>query len=499
LWRVCAGVFSATAAVITRKPTMTATMRDLHLGLAALTIVLSPVRATDENGERKTEARGLAQSLLTGDWGGSREILSDRGVTLTINYTTEAMANVSGGIRRGTVYNGLLELGMSADLEKLIGWTGGTLHLHTLYPHGTSLSENYLGDLGTATNLEFYDSYRLYEFWFEQNFFDERVSVRVGQLAADEEFWVSEYALLFINSGFGPPTALTANMPVPIYAIAAPGARLRVEPIKGFTIQFAAYDGNPAPGALGDFSPDAPHSNEFNHYGTHFALRGNEGALLAAEVGYRFNQPEIEDATQARVQGHTDVVDEGDGARGLAGSYKAGITYHTDTFSNIYDATLNASASSLVNDSVRGLDGNYVLSFIADQELFREHGSDSEGLGVFLRGTFAPRDRNFISHSIDGGFRYVGAITGRGEDELGLGVGYYRVSDRVARAVREVNRAEGMREAEPDYELVIELTYNIHATPSISIQPDFQYIIHPGGSGSRENAVVFGLRASFAF
>lgn len=472
--------------------------RLLLAALFGLAAIPCPAAGQDAGAPALGAGAWLEQPFLAGRWGGFRDTLSDRGVDVTIHYTSEGMANVSGGIRRGAVYNGLLEIGLDADLEKFAGWPGGTFHAHALYPHGGSFSERYVGDLGVATNLEFYDSLRLYEFWREQSFFEQRFSLRAGQLAADEEFWVSEYALLFLNAGFGPPTAISGNMPVPAYAIAAPGVRLKTEPVKGAYAQFAIFDGNPAPGVLGDASPDAAGTNEFNHYGTHVALRRDEGALLAAEAGYRFNQPELDRPAFERVQGHPDATSRGR-RRGLAGSYKVGVTYHTDTFSDIYDATLSGMESSAAPDSLRAVEGNYAIYFVADQELFRERESDAQGLGAFLRGTFAPPGRNFFDRSIEGGIRWLGLLPGRDKDEIGLGFGYYGIGDRAADAVRAANRADGTHAPELDYELAIELTYHLHLTPSITLQPDVQYILHPGGSDARDNAFIIGVRTTFAF
>jgi porin len=443
-------------------------------------------------------ASWLEQPFLTGKWGGFRDTLSDQGIDVAFSSTSEGMGNVSGGVRRGAAYNGLLEFGLDADLEKLVGWPGGTFHVHAVYPHGSPFSERYVGDLGGVTNLEFYDSYRLYELWVEQTFFEERFSMRVGQMGADEEFWVSDYGLLFLNDTFGTPAAVGGNMPVASYPLAALGIRLRLEPVKGWSAQLGVYDGNAAPAVNGDFSPDAADTNEFNHYGSRVSLRRDEGAVLVFEMAYRFNQPELERPAFHQVQRHPDP-EPGRGERGLAGSYKVGVTYHTDAFTDIYDATLSALGSSLAPTAPRGAEGNYAIHFVADQELFRERGSDVQGLGAFARGAFAPPGRNFFDRSVEGGVRYLGPLPGRDEDELGLACRYLGISDRVADATRAANHRDGTRESEPDYEVVIELTYNMHLTPAVTLQPDVQYVIHPGGSGAQDSALIIGLRTTFAF
>ena len=51
----------------------------------------------------------------------------------------------------------------------------------------------------------------------------------------------------------------------------------------------------------------------------------------------------------------------------------------------------------------------------------------------------------------------------------------------------------------PSYEAVGELTYSIQLTPSVTLQPDLQYVIHPGGTQENGNALVAGFRATVNF
>lgn len=124
-----------------------ATIKALTLAIAALT----GLPAT------------YAGEFATGDWGGTRTALSDKGLDITIGYTAEVFGNVSGGFRQGAAFNGLLELGLDVDLEKLAGIKGLTAHIDGSLPSGESFSGSYGGDFGTVTNLEFYNSARIFE------------------------------------------------------------------------------------------------------------------------------------------------------------------------------------------------------------------------------------------------------------------------------------------------------------------------------------------------
>ena len=75
-----------------------------------------------------------------------------------------------------------------------------------LYPHGEGITDNYTGDFNRLSNIDAYDSVRLFELWFGQKFFADFFSIRIGQMSADQEFFQSASSNLFINSC---PLALT--------------------------------------------------------------------------------------------------------------------------------------------------------------------------------------------------------------------------------------------------------------------------------------------------
>ena len=77
-------------------------------------------------------AVGAEQSLaertrLTGDWGGARTALEDKGIEVVLQYIGETLG-VSGGTIPGgphAAFEGRLDMIVNTDLEKLVGWTGG--------------------------------------------------------------------------------------------------------------------------------------------------------------------------------------------------------------------------------------------------------------------------------------------------------------------------------------------------------------------------------------
>jgi len=395
---------------------------------------------------------------MTGDWGGWRTRLVENGVHFRAGYTAEYLANVSGGVKRGGVYAGLFEMGLDVDSSKLFGLEGNEFHVSSIYPHGGSISE-YSGDISAVSNIDAYDTFRLFELWVQQSFWADRFSVRVGQLAADEEFAVTDHGAIFLNSAFGFPPSHSLNTAAPVYPVAAPGVRVQFNATEELSFIAGVFDGDPGEEAV-------------NSSGTRVRLGSDEGALLTVEAIYA---PDV-------------------GENGRVGTYKLGGWYHSGDFEHqrIDDTGLSlADAGSSGNPAAES--GNWGIYFVVDQGLWRESGEESEqGLNGFLRFAGSPSDRNVLGYYVDGGLTYRGLIAGRDEDVFGLAGSYIRLGEETRRLSRELGGSL-------DYEIAIEATYEMKVNTWWSLQPDAQLIIHPGGSGEMSNAFVIGLRSNFVF
>src|SRR3954451_7859739 len=275
----------------------------------------------------QTPPPSIASSLgLLGDLWGARTALEKAGISFSLTYIGETLGNRSGGLRRGTVYEGRLDAQFDADLEKLIGWSGATFHTNAYQIHGHGLTRYYLGNLMTASGIEALPSTRLYELWLEQKLFNDKVAVRVGQLAADTEFLVSSYATLFMNATFGWPAITGINLPSggPAYPLATPAARVKWSPTDEVAFLAAIFNGDPAGPArfLGDPDPQRRNRN-----GTDFRL--SDPAFLIAEGAYAYNQ--------------------GKDATGLPGTIKLGAWAHLGRRFN--DQRLDDTGLSLADSS----------------------------------------------------------------------------------------------------------------------------------------------------
>src|SRR6266481_6144854 len=169
----------------------------LYLGLA---MICFSVPAKAQTGQPQAEApksglmRFAEQDYLLGTWGGLRSNLSSNGVDFEFVYFNAVPTDISGGIKQGSVYEGALLMMLDLDSEKLAGYKGGQFHAGGLYIHnGREFSANFVGDLNKVSLLDFPDTFRLWELWYEQKFLDGKVSLKLGQMSIDRDFIVPEF------------------------------------------------------------------------------------------------------------------------------------------------------------------------------------------------------------------------------------------------------------------------------------------------------------------
>ena len=151
------------------------------------------------------------RDTLTGDWGGARTALKDKGIDITLISINEIMGVLSGGLYRQGSYEGRIEFSVGADLDKLLGWKGATTHftIYQLNNAGHVAADN-VGSIGDVSNIDALATTRLFTAWFQQSLFDDKVSVRIGQIAADDEFFGTPTGSNLLNSTFGWASILAA-------------------------------------------------------------------------------------------------------------------------------------------------------------------------------------------------------------------------------------------------------------------------------------------------
>jgi porin len=389
------------------------------------------------------------RETLTGDWGGLRTTLAERGVEIGLTNYGDLMGVARGGHRRRTVYSHLLEPTVAIDLDKLIGWPQARLFYRGIGTYGNDPADA-TGSIHAPSNLASIRTFTVFEGWIEQRFFDDVLAILIGLYAADTEFDVKETAGVFMNGGFGTGLDLSEtglNGPC-IFPTSCFGVRFRLQPTPEFYLQSAVLDG-----VAGD--PDHPG-------GTKVKLRSEDGVLVLNEVGYQ--------------QG----AEEGRFFRAAVGGW-----VYTMRFDDVRDVD---SAGNPVRR--RGTYGFYAL---VESELYREAGQRTQGLSGFLRAGMADQNVNQIRYYVGGGLAYTGLLPEREEDVVGFGVsagfngGKFKRAQRLAGAPVD------------DMEMALEWTYQLKLLPRLTLQLDAQFIKNPGTDRTLKDALVFGFRYGITF
>ena len=220
--------------------------------------------------------------------------LANKGLNFGATYIADNIGNVSGGVSRGAIHFGRLDLSVDADLDKLVGWTGGRFYANGYIIYGRGLSRNYIYNLATISEIEALPDQRLYNAYFEQSFFNDRLNIRAGQQAADVEFFDSQTDDLFINGTFGWPAIKATNLPAggPAPPIAVPGIRVKAQVADNVTVFGAVFNGNPA--APGDGDPQT----RDNHG---LAFRVNDPPWLIGQVRFDYTSTSADSSLAGNV------------------------------------------------------------------------------------------------------------------------------------------------------------------------------------------------------
>jgi porin len=406
------------------------------------------------------------------------------GIKFAATYIGEVLGNATGGLQQGATFEGRLNLAVDLDFDKLAGWKGLSAHANIFAIHGDGLSRSNLGNFFVVSGIEALPTVRLYEAYFEQKFFGDKWSIRGGQLAADSEFIASKYTDVFTNASLGWPAITAVNLPAggPSPPLAAVGARLYGKLSDNITALAAIFDGDSAGPGPGD-------PQQRNRYGLNF--RVNDPPLVLGEMQFSWKNIAPDD--------------------GRAGALKIGGWHHFGTFS---DQRLTSDGLSIADPAGSGLGrmlrANDGIYSVIEQKIHAVPKSKDRGVGVFMRTSASPSDRNLIDFYTDAGINVIGFFDQRQNDKFGVAIGYAHVSKRAQALDRDYGVFAGL----PDWpvrssEALFTASYLYEVEPGLNLLPNYQYIVRPAGGATApggpnpgirlKNASVFGLRTVAKF
>jgi len=331
-----------------------------------------------------------------------------------------------------------LNLTATFDFDRLIGWSGGSGHVHVLNNLG-GMPNNHAATLQGIDNIEVASQrLRLFEAWVEQRV-GSTTTVRAGLYDLNSEFYANESAGMLIAPAFGVGSEIAATGPngPSIFPSTALSVRVDHRISDNGYVRLAVL--NAAAGTLGD----TPGVN----------LTFDDGALLIGEAGF-----------------------------GQRGKFALGGWSYTRR-----------------QDDVRIVDrtGKAVRQRAHGAYAVAEHPIGLAGtahpLSAFLRLGISDGHTTPFRGGWQAGFLIEHPLSSRPNSSASIGFNQGYLSRGYRRNLRDVGVDPSAAET------AFEITYSDNVTPFLTIQPDVQMVVNPAGDTGRDPVVVVGLRVRFEY
>lgn len=417
----------------------------------------------------------------SGNWFGKRDYLHEHGIEFSTTYTADIAGNPVGGkIPGGFKYADNFTFACFIETEKLFGWRGGYFMMSTLQRDGYSLSKTNIKNQFRVQQVADGYTFKWYELAYQQDFFNNKWSIKTGRLGVNSDFATSPLYWLYMSHAIdGTVRGLSMDGLLPNAPNATWGSRLKVNLTSTTVARVGIYQMTQQPSINGlnwNFYPSdgvllmaqyswSPEFCKPTSMGSNSIFTGSQPVSEKAEAknNKNFNKPV--DSTKLKA---------------LSGHYWMGGYYSS------YEYTQFTSSTKAPN--------SYGLYWHADQTIYRPNPLLDSGLVLWMAYELSPEQNiSIIPFQANGGAIYTGLIPGRKDDFTILGVACGEFSSYYAEAVQ--NKGKGY----PTYELIYELAYRINITKFAYFQPDLQWIINPAGTGKVPNALVLGAQMGVIF
>jgi porin len=394
-----------------------------------------------------------SRQYLLGDWGGERPALAEKGITFDFFYISDMEANPTGGLQQTQVGWERIRGTVDINFNRLIQWQGLSFHATGLWQSGANLGAK-IGTLANPSDLVSAHTTRLDSFWLQQLFLNNKLRVRVGQLAGLDFYGNQDYGGSWVMEPLGYAFGnLFSSIFESFNPAGTPGAELRFAPQRSFYVKSAVMSGNRDP-----YHQDPT--------GTNFEIQDSPNFLF--EAGYLLHPPD--DGTAGSASSAA--------TKTYPGSYKFGGVYNGGKFPD---------------PAGRRTSGNYLIYGMASQALFRTDAGSNRGLDATVGFDYSPGDVSRENFQLTAGGRFNAPFASRQNDRIGFALVYSKISDSFS------NFGALLGGAPLGSEKAVELNYSLQLTPYWLVQPVFQYYVDVGGNATLPNAPVLGFRTKVKF
>lgn len=382
----------------------------------------------------------------TGQLGRLLGIGRDSGIHLGGLWIGDANYLISGGVDSETwSFNSLVLVDLGLDLQRLLHIPGAEFGVEFLQFNGQPTNEQagVVAGYNSLPGPPPLERSELYELWWRQRLFGDRLVVRVGKTVPtydfnnvirplpvqDESLSVPAVSALIYTPIFVNPTLLGS---LPGYYNSAYGITATLAPTRNFYLSYGIYDGNLARGEQTGLR-ETPRFN-----------------------GYYFTIGETGCAWRL-------------GPDRMPGTFAAGG----------WGQSGELAAAGVREDGVQGF-----YAFANQRLWLRNPGIDNSGITSFFQFGINNSDTMPVNRYVGAGLTGFGLVPGRARDSMGAGL-----------AVSWLNEHLGFRSDE----VILSAYYQAHVVGDIYFQPTVTYVPNPGQSRDLSPVTAITMRITALF
>jgi porin len=420
-------------------------------------------------------AEGNSQWML-GDWGGLRTELQDKGYSFNMSYRNDSAWNAHGGYNKNKTweYADQFAFTLSMDLEKIWGIHDASFVSTITDRNGKDLSAERLidtrqGQLGSTQNVFGRGNVtRLTQLQFRQKLLDGKLEYSVGRFGPDAfgQFTCDFQNLIFCgNSGGNWAGDDWYNFPIGQWA-----GSLKYNLLPEWAVQVGVFEQNPTL---------LEHKNTFK-----VSTSGGDGVIIPVELIWSPKKALF----------------------GLPAEYRVGGFYNSANATDLYEGKDGQPQPLTPGGAFKEHSQRTGWWYVARQTVGLIDNDPERNIEVFSQGFFNDHATGYVARHYTLGVTINGPIASRPKDAIGIAVGGLSVADDVSKRQRLVNDLNNVSDYDdPRYlpvqgdEYSAEIYYGAKITNWLTLRPNLQYVVHPGGVNQVDSALVGGLmiRASF--
>lgn len=302
------------------------------------------------------QGRGAA---LLASLAARRAELDMRGIALGGFVQLDGSHVLAGGVPHSLSFDAqrLLDLALTLDTDKLLGWPGGTLFLDAQSHSGANVITHQVPALADPDNMDAYAETSLDRAWFEQDLLGRKLAVRVGLMYVDDQFFTVPFGQNFLSLDFSSDASISTFV-LPTYPKGAWGADAFLDPSHALSFSL---------GVFRDHETELPYDPG--------------GQLIVSEEAWRGRWRGL--ALRLQVGGWVDT--------GRFQRFEGGVAHHAA--------------------------GAYL---IASGRLWQSAGGGDRGIGAFVQYGSAPPAVAAVRQHFGAGLVWSGPWAARPHDELGI-------------------------------------------------------------------------------